>query len=156
MTGDHEFEFEPGNWIHIDGEHTGHLDIRVLSHTEDPDFWDGNWLACSIDIRAGDFTCHVGANLRTDEFERFYQEVKVLYESLTGDATFTTMETQLNLHLSGDGHGHICARGQVRDAPGTGNVLDFELQLDQTYLFGTKVQLGELLNRFPIRGSPAV
>ena len=84
------------------------------------------------------------------------EEVKVLYKSLVGDARFTSMEEQLGLRLSGDARVHITARGQVRDAPGTGNVLQFVLELDQTQLFGTMVQLGELLNRFPVRGSPAV
>lgn len=66
------------------------------------------------------------------------------------------MEEQLHLRLRGDGRGHISVEGVARDGAGTGNELRFALELDQTHLFSTMVQLSELLNRFPVRGSPIV
>ena len=45
-----------------------------------------------------------------------------------------TMEEQLKLELDGDGRGHVTCRGEARDVAGTGNVLRFELALDQTQL----------------------
>ena len=108
-----------------------------------------------MSVAAGGFRGRYVANLRTEELEQFRSEVQTLYEPLTGVAHLRTMEEQLKLELEGDGRGHVTCRGEARDVAGTGNVLRFELALDQTQLFGTMVQLSELLTRYPIRGSPA-
>ena len=156
LTQDHENEFEPGDVIDISGDDTGHLEIRVLSRAAGSDYWDGNWLVCSIELHAGGFAGRFQANFRTNEFDSFHRTVKALYETLRGEAMFAPLEGQLQLRLTGDGCGHITVEGQARDEAGTGNILHFVLQQDQTHLFGTMVQLGELLNRFPVRGSPTV
>jgi len=153
---DDRFEYEPGDCVHLSGEETGQLTIQVLSRAPDPDYWDGNWLVCSIVIEAGGFRGCFNVTLRTDELDSFYGELKTLYDSLVGEATFNAMEEQLHLRLRGDGRGHISVEGVARDGAGTGNELRFALELDQTHLFSTMVQLSELLNRFPVRGSPIV
>jgi len=151
MVDDHRFEFEPGDRVCLLGDETGQLTIQVLSRSAELDFWDGNWLDCNILIEAGGFRATFNANLRTDELERFFLDVKILYGSLRGEAIFDSMEEQLYICLKGDGLGHITAEGVARDRPGTGNELKFVLELDQTHLFGTMSQLSELLNRFPVR-----
>jgi hypothetical protein len=80
--------------------------------------------------------------------------VRALYDDLKTPAQLEPMEEQLVLRLEGDGRGHIHCRGDARGVARNGNLLRFELQLDQTQLFATMVQLSELLNRYPVRGSP--
>lgn len=146
--------WEPGDIVHLGGDKRDYVTIRVNSRSNAPDYWDGNWMVCIVEVHAGGFRGQFEANLRTDEFERFHNEVKPLYDKLTGKAAFRAMEEQLVLELEGDGRGHIHIRGQACDMAGTGNTLNFKLDIDQTQLFGTMAQVGELLNRFPVRGSP--
>jgi hypothetical protein len=152
---DAEVEFEPGNRFQIGNGQGEQLLVKVISRSSADDYWDGNWLSCEIRLSAGGFRGKFQANLRTDELDRFAAQVRTLYDDLTTPALLEPMEDQLLLRLEGDGHGHIHCRGEARDVAGTGNLLTFELELDQTQLFATMVQLSELLSRYPVRGSPA-
>ena len=147
-------EFEPGDRIHIGGAQREFVELHVLSRSSAADYWDGNWLACEVSVAVGGFRGRFEASLRTDEFLRFEEQARKLYETLNGTAEFAAMEEQVCLELLGDGRGHVQCRGTVRDVAGTGNQLSFSLNLDQTQLFGTVAQLAELLNRFPVRGKP--
>jgi hypothetical protein len=154
MTGS-DREFEPGDHFHLGGRNAEYLEVWVLSRSDAADYWDGNWLGCDVRISIGGFRARFPANFRTNEVESFAEEVRGLHERLSGSARFESMEGQLRLLLEGDGRGHIRCQGDARDEAGTGNLLKFELELDQTELFGTMVELNELLNRYPVRGSPA-
>lgn len=142
--------------FHLGGQEAEYVEVWVISRSTEPDYWDGNWLSCKVNLKAGGFGGRYAADLRTEELGQFHSEVQSLYQSITGVAHLRTMEEQLQLELEGDGRGHIRCRGKARDSAGTGNALHFELALDQTQLFGTMVQLSELLARYPVRGSPAV
>ena len=148
-------EFEPGDRFQIGGGRAEYLLVKVISRSSGDDYWDGNWLTCEVRIFAGGFRGKFQANLRTDELERFATEVRTLHDDLKTAARLEPMEEQLTLVLQGDGRGHIECQGAAMDVVGTGNLLTFGLQLDQTQLFGTMVQLFELLNRYPVLGSPA-
>ena len=148
-------EFEPGDRFHLGGHEAEYVEVRVVSRSEAEDYWDGNWLVCHVGLSAGGFRGGFKAHFRTDELGAFADEIRALYDRLKGVARFETTEEQLRLTLEGDGHGHIRCKGEARDEAGTGNVLQFEVALDQTQLFGTMTQLSELLNRYPVRGSPA-
>jgi hypothetical protein len=152
---DPQDEFEPGDRFQIGNARAEHLAVEVLSRSQAEDYWDGNWLTCMVRISAGGFRGQFEANLRTEELESFAGQLRTLYDDLKATARLEPMEEQLNLVLQGDGHGHIQCEGRARDVAGTGNLLVFQLYLDQTQLFGTIAQLSELLNRYPVRGSPA-
>lgn len=147
-------KFEPGDRFQVGGNRAEQLLVKVNSRSSAHDYWDGNWLMCEIRLCAGGFRGKFQANLRTDEIERFAAQVRTLYDDLRSPALLAPMEEQLVLRLEGDGRGHIVCHGEARDVVGTGNSLRFELQLDQTQRFATMVQLSELLNRYPVRGSP--
>ena len=59
--------------IEVGGHERERILLNVLgrSHPDATDYWDGNWLRTSIEARVGGFTAAFGADLRTDEFERF-------------------------------------------------------------------------------------
>jgi hypothetical protein len=154
MTNDHN-EFEPGDHFRLGGAEAEYLEVRVLSRSDAEDYSDGNWLQCVVQLAVGGFIGSFPANLRIDELATFATEVRRLYEDLRGTARFDSTEEQLDIVLQGDARGHIRCSGKARDDAGTGNLLTFAIDLDQTHLFGTMVQLEELLARFPVRGSPA-
>lgn len=89
----------------------------------------------------------------TGELEKFLLELRSLLETLSGTATFTTMEEQLSLKLASDGIGHIELRGEVEDQAGIGNRLHFKLQFDQTQLRTSVSELERVTAEFPVRST---
>jgi len=113
--------------------------------------YDDNWLVAQIEVFAGGFRGSTEAHIMTDEVARFASQLRPLYDTLSGVADFTTLEGQLQLHLSGDGKGHIDLQGEVRDRAGADNRLRFSLQFDQSQLAGSIRQLDGVLSAFPPR-----
>jgi hypothetical protein len=61
------------------------------------DFWDGNWISATIDVAVGGFRGRVSGNLRNEEFVRFRDQIRMIYESLRGQAHFRTMEDWIGI-----------------------------------------------------------
>jgi hypothetical protein len=107
---------------------------------------DDDWLVVRIEVAAGGFRGTTDAHILTSELVRFASELQPLYDTLSGVAKFETLEAQLALRLSGDGKGHIHLEGDVRDQPGRGNCLKFELGFDQSQLLQSIKELNALLS----------
>ncbi len=135
---------------------TDGIEVTVLgrSHPGSTDFWDGNWVRTAVAAKVGGFTANFVVDLRTDEFRSFHAELKSLYTTLGGVATFETMEGCVTLNLSGDGMGHVALDADLMDTPGIGNHLRCSLSLDQTYLPAIMDSLDELDTRWPVLGEP--
>jgi hypothetical protein len=88
--------------------------------------------------------------MRAEEFAGFLTDITALSRTLEGAATFTTMEGQLSVTLSGDGKGHVHVQGTAVDEPGTGNRLEFGFDIDQTYLHGIASCLDSFVAAFPV------
>jgi hypothetical protein len=136
-----------------------HVLIRPLSRSQPGlfDFRDGNWIDCEVVVAVGGFHGTFRADLRSEEFGTFLEEVQTLARTLEGIAAFTTMEGQIAITLTGDGRGHVRVSGEaIDDAGGAGNRLQFAYDLDQTYLQPVCESLESLLTAFPVMGSPDV
>lgn len=133
-----------------------HVRIRLTRRElpEATDYWDGNWIYADVALRAGAFRGEYEARLRSDELARFYASLGPLYDRLTGEAVLDSMEKWVRVRLAGDGKGHIAASCEAQDAPGTGNLLTFELELDQTDLPRILRELEAILAAFPVIGEP--
>jgi hypothetical protein len=116
------------------------------------DYWDGNWLACSIEVEVGGFHGRVDCDLRNEEFVRFRDGLRRLYNELTGEATFETMEGWLKIGIVGDGRGHLTATCELRDDPTFGNQLHYTLDFDQTLLPKVIESLDNIIDAFPVIG----
>lgn len=136
-----------------EGEHLTLEPIR-RNHPACTDFWDGNWVACAIDVKVGGFRGHVDADLRAEEFMTFRDGLQRLYDQLAGEAVFKTMEHWLTILVRGDGRGHFEAQCELRDDPGMGNRLVFSLAFDQTELLPILRSLDAVLRAFPVIGRP--
>lgn len=115
------------------------------------EYYDDNWLTIQIGVQAGGFRGRVDAAVLTGELGAFLMALRPLYETLRGDAEFSTMEEQLHLRLIGDGKGHITLTGELLDQPGIGNRLHFTLQLDQSELAASIHELERVTAQFPVR-----
>jgi hypothetical protein len=138
----------------LDGEHVA---LRVFGRTwpAATDYWDGNWVRTAIEVRVGGFTAEVSADLRTDELHRFADGLRSLNENLSGTAALQSLETWIDLSVECQPNGHLRIKGAIRDEPGRGNLLAFELHhFDQTYLSGWLAQLDAIDEEFPILDPP--
>lgn len=142
----------PSTEILIGDAGAHHVLIRPMSRSHPGlfDHLDGDWIDCEIQIAAGGFRGQFRADLRAEEFATFSTEVLALNRTLEGAATFTTMEGQLAVSLTGDGKGHVHVQGTAVDEPGTGNQLEFGFDIDQTYLPQILQCLEYFLTAFPV------
>jgi hypothetical protein len=132
-----------------------HVLLRAVSRVHPGlfDSWDANWISCELEIAAGAFRAAFHADLRSEDFQRFLEEVEALGRALEGIATFATVEGQIALTLTGDGRGHVLVQGEALEAPGSHNRLRFSFEIDQTYLPDISRTLTVVLAAFPVVGT---
>lgn len=131
------------------------IEIDVLTYERQPkgDYWDDNWVSVKIYVTAAGFHGDVSASIRTDELQRFLEELCRLYKTLQGIAEFKTLEHQLSLRLIPDTTGHIELCGELADRYLQKNRLKFVLSFDQTYLAKSIQELEKIMIKFPVRES---
>ena len=116
------------------------------------DTWDGNWIACRIDVEVGGFRGGVDASLRAEDFISFREALQRILATRQGEASFETMEEWLVARVVGDGRGHYETVCELRDAPGSGNRLYFQLGFDEEpTMSGLIDALEEIARAFPVR-----
>jgi hypothetical protein len=133
--------------IHVGAE----IHYRQFPNNDDKD--DGNWVRGVVNVNSGSIRGSFECWLCTYDFPAFREAVEQLYESLEGEAKFSTMEDGLFIRLHGDGIGHIDAEVTAVDRSlGTFATLSFTMQIDQTYLPEVVAQLRDIESEFPVVG----
>jgi len=133
-----------------------HLVLRPLrrSHPEAEDFWEANWLKVDVSARAGAFRGTVEADLRSDELERFAEQLAALQPDGKSRAALESMEGWVTARLSLDQRGRLEAACEVRDDPAAGSCLRFTVRAEQAQLPALLASLAALLRAYPVVGSP--
>ncbi len=128
------------------------IEIIKRSRPESTDFEDGNWLETNIKIDVPGFNGHYGSNLRTDDFERFTQNLEKLKANEIKEVQFTTMEE--GLHLIGvlEVSGNIKWEGTAKSQWG-GSCLTFNIETDYSSIDDLLNQLRETLDTYPVIGT---
>jgi hypothetical protein len=126
------------------------LTVKGRERPDSTDYWDANWLACSVEVAAGAFRGRHDSSIRTEELEQFYQQVGGLNERLVGQAELATMEGWLVIRLIGDGRGHVEVTCRLCDDPASGNTLECRLSVDQTFLLPLLHQLAAVTSVYPV------
>jgi autotransporter translocation and assembly factor TamB len=116
------------------------------------DFKDGNWIDCELQVAAGGFRGSFRADLRSEEFQSFLEEMEALKRAVEGTATLSTLEGQIALALTADGVGPVRVTGEAIDAKEDGNRLQFSFEIDQTEVPAICQSLSNLLAAFPAMG----
>jgi hypothetical protein len=131
------------------------IEVDVLRYERQPigEYFDDNWVTVQVRVCVGGFRGTIDGTFITDEFVAFLTQLRVLYQSLSGTAEFTTLEGQLHLRLTGDGKRHIELVGEVADQPGIGNRLRFTLHFDQSQLGASIHELERVAAEFPVRAA---
>jgi hypothetical protein len=114
---------------------------------------DRNMISIKIIINAGGFKADYIAEIMTVDFEKFKQELKRLYDNLSGYANFDCLERYLMINIKGDGLGHFIADCEAIDKPGfEESTLRFTLHFDQTKINDLVYQLDLITKEYPITG----
>jgi hypothetical protein len=133
-----------------------HALIRPVSRSNPGlfDDRDGNWIECEVEVVAGGFRGAFTADMRSEEFQAFMDQLSELGRTIDGAATFTTMEGQLTLSLTAEASGQIRVAGEALDLAGSGNRLAFGFDVDPTHLSSIARSLQALLAAFPVIDAP--
>ena len=105
------------------------------------------WLSCRVSIAVAGFTADYPASFDLHAFTCFHRELSAAYSTLTGTASFRTLEGMLELDVEMTPTGGAAIRGLARNYSPTVE-FDFAFGTDQTYLGPVCRQLDEVLERY--------
>jgi hypothetical protein len=118
------------------------------------DAWDGNWIDCEVEIAAGGFRGTFRADMRSEEFQTFLEQLEGVGSAMEGVASLSGVEGQIAVSLTGDGPERVRLAGEALDVAGTGNRLQFAFDVDRACLPEISRSLEHLLSAFPVIGAP--
>ncbi|MED5612388.1 WapI family immunity protein [Janthinobacterium sp. P210005] len=124
--------------IHI-GNDSEFVEIIIRKHNGTDD-----WVGGDAEIRVRGFSASISADFEPTDFQIFEAELRALYENLSGKAQLLPREEQLTLKLRGNGRGGIEVSGTAWFVACYGSKLDFEFEIDQTYLPAVLEQLSAI------------
>lgn len=100
-----------------------------------------DWIEGDAEIRVNGFTAAITAYFESHDFAVFHQQLQSLYQSLNGVAELRPRDEQLVLVLRGNGMGGIEVTGDAWAVACYGSKLEFEFEIDQTFLPAVLTQL---------------
>lgn len=120
------------------------------------DYDDGNWLEVTAHVgAAGASVWTTGPILMTVDIERWRRGCQQLYDQLAGTAELGSFEPNLHLTLQAvDRVGHLELQVTITPNHLTQEHV-FKMELDQSHLPAVLAQCEQLLQAWPIRGTPA-
>ena len=129
--------------FHIGGRESEYVRMSLLRDNGD------GWISAQVEVVVGGFRGTYSGDFNSSAFTEFRDELERLYRSLSGLASFTSYERQLEITMTCTTQGHIELRGEAVDYVGTGNRLTFQLELDQTYVPQILADLDAAFERRP-------
>jgi hypothetical protein len=102
--------------------------------TVPPSFNREAWAQVTFEVSVQCFRGTVQAFIERSDLEQLLQSLAPLYKSLRGRAELSPLEAQISLVLLGNGRGAIAVSGFALSQASFGSKLQFEFELDQTYL----------------------
>lgn len=103
-----------------------------------------DWIGGDAEIMVRGFSASISADFEPIDFRIFETELRILYENLSGQAELRPREEQLTVTLKGNGRGGIEVNGIAWFTACYGSKLDFEFEIDQTFLPAVLEQLSSL------------
>jgi hypothetical protein len=125
--------------------------IEILNRLKynKPDFFtDKNTLNAKITVKGGVFHGEYLAYIMTTDFAYLKDNLAELYLNLSGETSFCPIDEQIVIKIKGDGIGHFHCDCEAQ--AGIGNVLQFELEFDQTIIPILITQLESIIHAYPV------
>lgn len=109
------------------------------------DFDPEGWASVQVEVVVQCFRGLIQAYLERPDLERFAQAVVALHASLSGKAELSPIEGQFSVALVGNGRGAVSVSGLALANASYGSKLQYEFELDQTFLPPVITELQTLL-----------
>jgi hypothetical protein len=143
--------------FHILAENNTRVEIEVFSraYPGQSDYWDGNWVTSYVKIEMPGYSVGFNAMLRTEEIWDFLQDLKLMDSTLSGKAVLRNLDRYIHLECEMDRLGHIEWSGETCYPAGSGAVLNFSFESNQSYLGALIKELEDISLAFPVIGKPS-
>lgn len=117
------------------------------------DSYDDNWLSGTVTLEfarppAATFKAKCATSWQTVDFASFHEALRTLLDDLTGTATFSTLEDQVDITIELTG-GKGTVEGRVQEHAMAW--LEFEAETDQSFLNQTLTELRAVTAQYPFR-----
>jgi hypothetical protein len=142
------------NFIII-GEDT-QIEIEVIrrKYPNATDYWDINWVDCTVSVNIPGYKAHFSADLTTNEIRDFYSELIRMETNLKGQAKLNNLDGYLDVEGEMNNTGRIIWSAELCYPAGYGAKLSFDFEADQSFLKELIKQLEQILTVFPVTGKP--
>ena len=126
------------------------LEIDVLSYVypKATDFYDSNWLQCSLSCRTGNLTVQEGLCLQTSDFLELQKSIAAFKQNKSPKIEFETMEGQLQFTIQRESR-HITVTGTLSALPPTQGIFTFKF-VNETFPDSIMESLENILLNFPV------
>ena len=128
------------------------IEIEILErlYPELISVWEGDWVKTAIRVEIPGYSANFLADLRTEEFKGFRDQLTVMNQELKGTASLISIENVIEAKAVMDSLGGIYWEVSTRYPISTGAVLTFDFDSDQSYLNKLIGELNEVLSKFPV------
>jgi hypothetical protein len=132
----------------------GKIEIEVLAQKSSGtgQFWEENWLYCTIKGTFPGFSAKYDCNLRTDDFQRCKDEIYALKNGNISVARFNTIEEVLDLKFENQNNELIRVSGLLKAIDFTNCSLQFNFEIDNFNLDRFLNDIIETIDMYPIIG----
>ena len=101
------------------------------------------WCQASVEVAVSCFHGHIAPWLGVGDIESFASQLVNVHNTLEGEAKLAPREGQFTLHVQAKTGGHLVLSGVAWSKATFENRLEFVMELDQSYLPSTLIQLQE-------------
>lgn len=128
------------------------IEIEVLErcHPEAIGSWEGDWVKTTITVEIPGYSAFFQADLRTEEFKDFHDQLATMNSKLERTAMLMSIENAIAAKAVLNSQGSIFWEVATRFPVGEGTLLTFEFGSDQSYLTQLIKELDEVLTEFPV------
>ncbi|MGH2317784.1 WapI family immunity protein [Planococcus sp. SE5232] len=128
------------------------IEIKILErlYPESIGSWEGDWVKAVIRVEIPGYSANFLADLRTEEFKEFRDQLAAMNQNLEGPASLISIENAIEAKAVMDSLGGIYWEVSTRYPISTGAVLTFAFGSDQSYLNQLVKELDEVLAEFPM------
>lgn len=102
----------------------------------------------TVEIKTGNYYVLGELWFTTNDMYEFYQALNKCYNTLQGIATFINYETSLQIEFEFNNLGQVVIQGYYKEKPYLENVLQFEIESDQSFILATLNELKTFLSQY--------
>ncbi|WP_449539693.1 WapI family immunity protein [Ferdinandcohnia sp. Marseille-Q9671] len=123
--------------------------VEVYGYPTETSYLGGYDVKSKVEIKSGNYLVK-DAELwcSTGQIYTFFIQLQECYNNLTGSATFSESENKLKIDLTFTSLGQVRIKGFFQEVTNQENILQFEIESEQTYLQSTLEQLQKIADNY--------